>query len=610
MTTFVGSIFAAIKLQGLRGFRGMILLPGRNYLNAILVLGMIASGIPFIIKKPISGWYLMIVFSALAAFFGFHFVTAIGGADMPVVISILNSMSGWAGVMEGFGVGNNLLITTGALVGSSGGILSYIMCRAMNRSFINVFKGGKLAKKKKKNKGEEEAKTIQEIDLDGAAEILKNAKKIIIAPGYGMAVARAQHAVSEMSKLLRSFNRDVTFGIHPVAGRLPGHMNVLLAEAQVPYDIVFSMEEVNPTIEENDVAIVIGANDTVNPAAIEDPDSIIAGMPVVEVWKTNTVIVIKRSMRAGYAGIENPLFYKENTRMLFGDAKDVVQNLFVKLKSMDLGAPKGSGAKKKDDFSTDTSDSETHNLIDKDKNGDDLMLDKVDNNLQSLHNTYMKVGVVKEIAENARIVAITPDICEKLLKYGFETLVETGAGALAKYSDTQYKRAGATILPSAEEVWKTADIILKLDPPQINEKTGVHEIDLLPENGMLVSWLWPDRNPDLIKRLQAKKATALAMDLVPRISRSQRLDARSSMAKVGGYRAVVESSYHYEKFFLGEVTAAGKYPPAIVMIIGAGVAGLAAIGTAKNLGAIVRAFDTPSRCQGTSRIHGRRIFRS
>jgi NAD(P) transhydrogenase subunit beta len=274
--------------------------------------------------------------SALAGVLGLHLVAAIGGADMPVVISMLNSYSGWAAAAAGFMLSNDLLIITGALVGSSGAILSYIMCKAMNRSFISVILGGfgEGTSQPGASTGSTEPQgTVTATTVEEVAELLTEARTVIITPGYGMAVAQAQHPVADITKLLKSQGITVRFGIHPVAGRLPGHMNVLLAEANVPYDIVLEMEEINEDFGETDVVLVIGANDTVNPSALEDPHSPIAGMPVLEVWKAHHVIVMKRSLASGYAGVDNPLFYKENTQMLFGDAKKNVDAILAKLRA-------------------------------------------------------------------------------------------------------------------------------------------------------------------------------------------------------------------------------------------------------------------------------------
>lgn len=321
--TFSGSIIAFGKLSGRIGGKPM-LLPARHWLNLTLLLGAIWFGREFVIQSAAGGgMQALIIMTVIALLFGIHMVMAIGGADMPVVVSMLNSYSGWAASATGFMLNNDLLIVTGALVGSSGAILSYIMCRAMNRKFFAVIAGGfgtgggTTAKSGAEDQGE-----IVAIDAQETAALLNSAKEIMIVPGYGMAVAQAQHIVYEITTALRKKKINVRFGIHPVAGRMPGHMNVLLAEAKVPYDIVFEMDEINDDLPDVDVSIVIGANDIVNPSAQTDPNSPIAGMPVLEVWKGETTIVLKRSMATGYAGVQNPLFFKENTRMLFGDAKE------------------------------------------------------------------------------------------------------------------------------------------------------------------------------------------------------------------------------------------------------------------------------------------------
>jgi NAD(P) transhydrogenase subunit beta len=322
--TFSGSVIAFGKLSGRIGGKPMIL-PARHWLNLVMLLGSIWFGIEFVEQSAAGGgtWPLLLM-TLIALAFGVHMVMAIGGADMPVVVSMLNSYSGWAASATGFMLSNDLLIVTGALVGSSGAILSYIMCRAMNRKFLAVIAGGFGTGGGTTAAGGEEEGEVQPIQSEETAELLANAKEVMIVPGYGMAVAQAQHTVYEITKVLREKGVNVRFGIHPVAGRMPGHMNVLLAEARVPYDIVFEMDEVNEDFPDVDVSVVIGANDIVNPDAQEKPDSPIAGMPVLEVWKGGTTIVLKRSMATGYAGVGNPLFFKENTRMLFGDAKDTL----------------------------------------------------------------------------------------------------------------------------------------------------------------------------------------------------------------------------------------------------------------------------------------------
>jgi len=320
--TLSGSVIAFGKLSGRIGGKPLIL-PARHLLNLGLLLAAIWFGREFVQQAAAGGGMVPLVLMTLIALvFGVHMVMAIGGADMPVVVSMLNSYSGWAASATGFMLSNDLLIVTGALVGSSGAILSYIMCRAMNRNFLAVIAGGFGTGGGTTAAGGEIEGEIVPIQAEETAELLANAKEVMIVPGYGMAVAQAQHTVYEITKVLREKGINVRFGIHPVAGRMPGHMNVLLAEAKVPYDIVYEMDEINEDFPDVDVSVVIGANDIVNPDAQEKPDSPIAGMPVLEVWKGGTTIVLKRSMATGYAGVENPLFYKDNSRMLFGDAKD------------------------------------------------------------------------------------------------------------------------------------------------------------------------------------------------------------------------------------------------------------------------------------------------
>jgi len=320
--TFSGSIIAFGKLSGRIGGKPLTL-PARHWLNLGLLLGAIWFGREFVQQAAVGGGMVpLVIMTVIALVFGIHMVMAIGGADMPVVVSMLNSYSGWAAAATGFMLSNDLLIVTGALVGSSGAILSYIMCRAMNRKFLAVIAGGFGTGGGTTVSGGEDEGEVVPIQPEETAELLANAKEVMIVPGYGMAVAQAQHTVYEITKVLREKGINVRFGIHPVAGRMPGHMNVLLAEARVPYDIVFEMDEVNEDFPDINVSVVIGANDIVNPDAQEKPDSPIAGMPVLEVWKGGTTIVLKRSMATGYAGVGNPLFYKDNTRMLFGDAKD------------------------------------------------------------------------------------------------------------------------------------------------------------------------------------------------------------------------------------------------------------------------------------------------
>ena len=331
--TFTGSVIAWGKLQGVITGRP-VLLPGRHTLNVLIAVAAVVLGVWFCRADGTSGLTWLLAATALTGLLGAHFVMAIGGADMPVVVSMLNSYSGWAAAAAGFMLESDLLIITGALVGSSGAILSYIMCRGMNRSFLSVILGGFGTEGGTPAASSTATPTgpVKEIKAAETADLLRRTRTLVIVPGYGMAVAQAQHSLAEITRLLRERGVKVSFAIHPVAGRLPGHMNVLLAEASIPYDIVHEMEEINGSLPEMDAVLVIGANDIVNPSAQDDPASPIAGMPVLEVWKARTVIVMKRGMASGYAGVENPLFFRENTQMLFGDAKKNVDAILGHLR--------------------------------------------------------------------------------------------------------------------------------------------------------------------------------------------------------------------------------------------------------------------------------------
>ena len=329
--TFTGSIIAFGKLQGVLGGKPL-LLPGRHALNLAAVTACVVLGAMFIRAGADANVLPLLVVTLIASVLGVHLVMAIGGADMPVVVSMLNSYSGWAAASAGFMLENDLLIITGALVGSSGAILSYIMCKAMNRSIVNVIFGGFGATPAATGSAQAMEGEVTSITAHETAELLRDAKSVVIVPGYGMAVAQAQYPLYELTKILRDRGANVRFAIHPVAGRLPGHMNVLLAEAKVPYDIVLEMEEINHDLPQTDLTIVIGANDIVNPGALEDPSSPIYGMPILEVWKAKRCIVLKRGMASGYAGVENPLFYKPNCDMLFGDAKKMIEAVLTDLR--------------------------------------------------------------------------------------------------------------------------------------------------------------------------------------------------------------------------------------------------------------------------------------
>jgi len=576
--TVTGSWVAAGKLQGVVSGNPLMLFGKKNaglrhWMNAGIILTCFILMILFGASHGYTGQAYLYVNMVLALIIGWHLVMSIGGADMPVVVSMLNSYSGWATAASGFLLNNDLLIITGALVGSSGAILSYIMCKAMNRSFISVILGGfGTADGAVIEKGpEEEAGVMKEVSVDAVAQYALNAKDIIIVPGYGMAVARCQSQLAAVVQNLRKLGKTVRFAIHPVAGRLPGHMNVLLAEAGVPYNIVLEMDEINEDFDETDLVLVVGANDTVNPAS-NDPGSAIYGMPVCKVWLSKKVVVLKRGKATGYAGIENPLFFYPNCEMLLGNADKTVSALLSKLSASDA-QPAAAVAETK-----------AVAVVEEKK------VDKDD--LSQYPAPQLIIGVPKEIGKDECRVAVVPEMVKEFYKLGFLVVMENGAGNAAGFTDEQYIKAGAQI-DVCENVWGNSDVILKVREPILNTATNVHEVDLLNSSAVLCSFISPGLNPELLQRLAARQCFAvIGLDCVPRITRAQKLDVLSSTAALAGHRAVIEAAYRFNRFLAPQITAAGKYPPAKVLIIGAGVAGLAALGTAKSLGCIVRAFDT------------------
>eukprot|EP01105_Mastigella_eilhardi_P007238 TRINITY_DN18742_c0_g1_i1.p1 TRINITY_DN18742_c0_g1~~TRINITY_DN18742_c0_g1_i1.p1 ORF type:complete len:1030 (-),score=298.77 TRINITY_DN18742_c0_g1_i1:104-3193(-) len=578
--TFTGSVVAFLKLQG--SISGNPLIIGgwwRHVINAACVGTCTLFCIIYIMayaNQALRLW-LLIGNTLIAFFVGWHLVMAIGGADMPVVVSMLNSYSGWATAAAGFMLSNDAMIVTGALVGSSGAILSYIMCSAMNRGFVSVILGGFGGEGqvvvKKAVEGEEAPREVKEMKCKEVAETLMAANEIVIIPGYGLAVARGQHAVAEIVQILAGLGKKVRFAIHPVAGRLPGHMNVLLAEANVPYDLVLSMDEINPDLPTTDVCIVVGANDIVNPIAQTDPTCPIAGMPIIECYKSKLTIINKRSMASGYSGIDNPLFYYDNSRMYFGDAKKAFDNLLEELRKYKVEASAKAA-----------SASEKTPLMAKEK---EVVKE------EDLPPVLKIIGVPKEVAALERMVALTPSTALQLRKKGYGIIVESGAGANSSFTDSMYTEVGCNVVSEAKEVYKLAHIIVKVQPPVAKHpKYDIPEASMLTKGKTLISFFYPSRNPAMLEELRERGVNVLAMDMVPRTSKAQKLDALSSLSNLAGYRAVIEASHLFGRLFTGQITAAGKMPPASVFIIGAGVAGLAAIGTAKSLGAIVKAFDT------------------
>lgn len=574
--TFTGSVVAWGKLQAV--IRSNPLIIGgwfRHVLNAGVIIGSITLCVLFCMSNAdteMQMWY-MFAMTVLALFLGWHLVMAIGGADMPVVVSMLNSYSGWATSASGFMLNNLLLIITGALVGSSGAILSYIMCRAMNRSFFSVIMGGfgqGTVVAQAVSDGREPVPTSK----DEFVKELLASKEVVIVPGYGMAVSKSQHEVSVLTSILRKSGKTVRFCIHPVAGRLPGHMNVLLAEANVPYDIVLEMDEVNKDFPRTDMVLVIGANDIVNPDAQDNPDSAIKGMPVCEVWKARRVVVFKRGGGTGYAGIENPLFTKENTRMYYGNADKSMKEILNALTSMNIG---GDVAAKLDKVHQPQA-SEAHE-------------EQISES--EIPEPCATIGVPREHFELESRVAITPHTVKKFRKLGFQVVIEEGAGEGAGFTNEAYKAQGATIADGMT-VWKHSDVVLKVRKPDYNPHLHHHESSLLKHAKILVSYIFPAQNQDLLQQLAEENSslTVFAMDCVPRITRAQKLDSLSSMGNIAGYRAVVEAVAHYKRCTKAQITAAGKVPPAKAFVIGCGVAGLSAIGYLKSLGCIVRAFDS------------------
>ena len=576
--TLTGSIVACGKLHGFIPSKTLIL-PFRHWINAFVIIATVALTYEFcqVEQASLNGSLIILGETILSLFLGWHLVMSIGGADMPVVVSMLNSYSGWTTVAAGFMLDNNLLIIAGSLIGSSGAILSYIMCRGMNRSFVSVILGGF---------GVEEGTVVEtggEVTETNTAELandLVNAKSVVIVPGYGMAVARCQQTVAAITDILRSNGVKVRFAIHPVAGRLPGHMNVLLAEANVPYDIVYEMEKINADFESTDISIVLGANDIVNPLAVEDLSSPIGGMPVLEVWKAKKCIVMKRSMATGYSGIDNPLFYKENVKMYFGNAKEKTNELLAAIQTQLKSSSSLSGR-------TVAGGSQlTAPLLE----GQTAQVSAA-SSAKSYPPATKTIGVVNESLLNDGTetrVAIAPNGVEKLRHLGYAIVIEKSAGTKASFPDRFYAAEGCKLVDNADAVINSADVLVYIGA------VPKSHYDKFKTNQVVVGYFWPNFNADSLKELAARRITTLSMDAVPRITRAQKMDTLSSMANMAGYKAVIEAFHLLPRFSKPLTTAAGQVDPAKVFIAGAGVAGLSAIGTARSLGAVVRANDTRS----------------
>lgn len=612
--TFIGSIVASCKLSGIMDSKSLKL-KMKKFFNLICMISIIIIGYYFVATETNYIRTILLYTSVIIEMLlGFHLVASIGAADMPVVISTLNSYSGFATAISGFLLENNLLIIAGALIGSSGAILSYIMCIGINRDIFNIILGSwndecdEVSVQSIYNKGTQEGqndqirkKTIKSTTHTYVAEHLINSKNVVIVPGYGTAVSKCQRELAELSSILTSRNIKVNFAIHPVAGRMPGHLNVLLAEANVPYSMVKEMNEINTQIANADMVLVVGANDIVNPSCF-DPSSKIFGMPVIEVWKSKKVVVLKRSLNTGYSAIENPLFHFHNTHMLFGDAKHTVNQLLTIMNdysskhygdNMNVIDFYTEGKKNGIFTSTQSITDDVHSLTGDLEQGEveypkarrilGLVSDKT-----NASKDQEEDAVVSQSDVNLSIVPITPQYIPKLRKMGFHVLIEKGLGEKININDSEYEKYGAEI-KEQENLLKESNVVIKVDPPSMDC------IEKISDNTVLISYLWPSVNKGLLEKAIEDKTkqniTYIAIDEVPRSTRAQKMDIRSSMCNLQGYRAVIEAFYMLQKFSKSSITAAGKINPAKVFVVGAGVAGLQAIMTAKSMGAIVYAHD-------------------
>jgi len=579
--TFFGSIIAACKLQGIINSKARIL-PQRLLFNVVFVLLMLAISVVSEISTgadrnekgnlgygSVGGLACVLVVTCVAALWGIQFVMAIGGADMPVVICVLNTGSGIAGVFAGFMVASKLLVITGTFVASSGVVLSLLMCKAMNRSLAGVLVGGfgEGAPKKDGDGPAEQVGEKKEIGVDELAAHFNDAKSIIIVPGYGMAAGKAQHDVASIIKTLRERGIQVRLAIHPVAGRLPGHMNVLLAEAGVPYQIVQDMDDINDDFAKTDLVLILGANDIVNCSAEDDPNSVIAGMPVLRVWHARRTVVVKRGGGTGYAGVENPLFFKENNFMYYGSASPAISKLHDKVKALEPKNIPGS----------------------KDKSMEmDQVKVEIKKILAPLDNPKLKIGILKEDYEESECrVAIVPPVAAKLNELGYQVFVERGAGEKASFADQEYTDAGAIVCDRETAI---------LEGAFINTVMPTKELIDCSESlrgKYVICWVGK-RTPDgevIVKNCAEAGINLIDVTSVPRITIAQKLDVLSSQAKCAGVRATIEAAALFQRFWAQEITAAGKNPPCKVFVLGAGVAGLAVMGQARALGAQVYAWD-------------------
>ena len=580
--TFSGSVAAALKLNGLIP-GGPVGLSSRFGVNSVALVNLGLLGWAFLkLTNPAYRIAALCGNAAVSLVLGTMLVLPVGGSDIPIVISFLNAMSGLATSATGFSMNNSLLVMTGALVASSGTILSDIMCKGINRSLLSVLMGGfgvdtSTASTEASSSASPPAE-INTVTIQQMVTKLQQAKRVLVIPGYGMAVARCQAGVSEIFAELKSRGVDMVFGIHPVAGRLPGHMNVILSEADIPYDVVKEMEDVNKEMEEFDIAIVLGANDIVNPATATDPSSPIYGMPAIECWKAKHVVVMKRSMNTGYSGVDNPLFYLENTSMLFGDAKATVEKLHMAISESDMSEwPNAAAAA--------GSETGAHPLAEIEKDvtaGIDLGSLPVLKSIGALVST--------DVAREKR-VPISPKVCLKLRQMGFQVLIPNSFGDLCGWSDSVFEKFGAKIV-SERAVLEHCDVILKVTPLSEEQLALARPPEEVEKKQILItSFVVGDDTDTLINKLVDRQLTTFNLNLVPRISRAQSMDILSSMANIAGYKATINAFYRVAKLSRCSVTAGGTIPAARVFVIGCGVAGLSAVATAHALGATVLATD-------------------
>ncbi len=596
VVTFAGSVIAALKLAEVGGgdFGEFVFRLGwfRHLLNILAFSITIIAGIIFCIDDTwVLGLYINV---AMGIFIGAYMALAVGAADMPVIISMLNSYSGWATAASGFLLNNNVLVVTGAVVGSSGAILSYIMCTAMNRSLFQVllsrFGGGATGPRVKTPEV-----ATNEVNSQQVYEILKSANDIIIVPGYGMAAGKGQQQVGQLAKLMKKQGKKVRFCLHPVAGRMPGHMNILLSEAKVPINMMFELSNINQDFEKADVALVVGCNDTVNPAAYEE-GSPIFGMAVCDVWKAKKVVVMKRKRAGvGFAGIDNKMFDYQNTGMYLGELNQRFAELLALMENQYSGAEVKiamEGPKRPEEKKAVAAPKPAETVLSPEE--------------LAHYKTYKTIGVPKEVGKNEKRVALIPKVALKMRQMGFAIKVEKGAGEEAGFTDKDYEMVGAQIVPT-EEVWK-CEIVIKIREPLPHPTLGVHEAELAKDTGLLVCGIDPAAHKEAMGMLQKHEKLAVwSMRCVPRITRAQKLDTLSSMGKLDGYRAVIEAFNHFRGFAGPQFTAAGKIDPARVFVIGCGVIGLAAIGTAVGLGAKVEAFDARQKGRSDGESAGAEI---